>query len=42
MNEVTRKKSPRAPSIPLEEALEKALRVYEKEKRYLFDKNQFE
>jgi hypothetical protein len=34
MNEVIRKKSPRAPSIPLEEALEKALRVYEKEKRY--------
>jgi hypothetical protein len=34
MNEVIRKKSPRAPSIPLEEALDKALRVYEKEKRY--------
>ena len=34
MNHVIRKKSPRAPSIPLEEALDKALRVYEKEKRY--------
>ena len=34
MSDVIRKKSPRAPSISLEEALEKALRVYEKEKRY--------
>jgi hypothetical protein len=34
MNEAIRKKSPRAPSIPLGEAIESALRVYEKEKRY--------
>jgi hypothetical protein len=34
MNEAIRKKSPRAPSIPLGEAIERALRVYEKEKRY--------
>lgn len=29
-----RKKSPRAPSIPLEEAIERALRIYEKERRH--------
>ena len=34
MSEVLRKKSPRAPSIPLDEAIERALRVYEKEKRH--------
>jgi hypothetical protein len=34
MNEVLRKKSPRAPSIPLDEAIERTLRVYEKEKRH--------
>ncbi len=30
--QIPRKKSPRAPSIPLDEAIEKALRVYEKER----------
>lgn len=34
MSEVLRKKSPRAPSIPLDEAIERTLRVYEKEKRH--------
>lgn len=34
MNEAVRKKSPRAPSIPLDEAIEKAVRVYEREKRH--------
>jgi hypothetical protein len=34
MREVNRKKSPRAPSISLDEALERTLRVYEKEKRH--------
>jgi hypothetical protein len=34
MNEVLRKKSPRAPSIPLDEAIERTLRVYEREKRH--------
>jgi hypothetical protein len=34
MNEVTRKKSPRAPSIPLDEAVERAIGVYEKERRH--------
>lgn len=34
MNDVARKKSPRAPSIPLQEALERALAVYEKEHRH--------
>lgn len=34
MNEPVRKKSPRAPSIPLDEAIEKAVRVYEREKRH--------
>lgn len=33
-NEIARKKSPRAPSIPLDEALERALGVYEKERRH--------
>jgi hypothetical protein len=31
---VDRKKSPRAPSISLDEALERVLRIYEKEKRH--------
>lgn len=34
MSEALRKKSPRAPSIPLDEAIERTLRVYEKEKRH--------
>lgn len=34
MNEALRRKSPRAPSIPLDEAIERVLRVYEKEKRH--------
>lgn len=34
MSEVLRKKSPRAPSILLEEAIERAARVYDKEKRH--------
>src|SRR6267154_6919761 len=34
MSNALRKKSPRAPSIPLDEAIERALRVYEKEKRH--------
>lgn len=34
MNEVIRRKSPRAPSIALDEALERTLRVYGKEKRH--------
>lgn len=33
-NEIARKKSPRAPSIPLDEALERAIGVYEKERRH--------
>lgn len=33
-NEIARKKSPRAPSIALDEALERALGVYEKERRH--------
>ncbi len=32
MQEVPRKKSPRAPSMPLDEALERALRAYDKER----------
>ncbi len=32
MPEIARKKSPRAPSMPLDEALERALRAYEKER----------
>ena len=34
MSNALRKKSPRAPSISLDEAIERALRVYEKEKRH--------
>src|ERR1700676_5522191 len=34
MGELPRKKNPRAPSIPLNEAIERTLRVYEKEKRH--------
>lgn len=34
MNEAARKKSPRAPSIPLDEALERALAIYDKERRH--------
>lgn len=34
MNDNVRKKSPRAPSMPLDEAIEKAIRVYEREKRH--------
>lgn len=32
MNEIIRKKSPRAPSTPLEEALDRALKAYDKER----------
>lgn len=32
LEQLPRKKSPRAPSIPLDEAIEKALKVYEKER----------
>lgn len=34
MAEVQRKKSPRAPSMPLDEAIERAIRVYGKQKRH--------
>ena len=34
METSTRKKSPRAPSSALDEALERALRLYEKERRH--------
>lgn len=34
MSDVLRKKSPRAPSLPLNEALERALRIYDKERRH--------
>jgi len=34
MNENVRKKSPRAPSIPLSEAIEAAIKIYEKEHRH--------
>jgi hypothetical protein len=34
MNEILRKKSPRAPSISLEQALDGAVRIYEKERRH--------
>lgn len=34
MNDPLRKKSPRAPSLALDDAIEKALRVYEKERRH--------
>lgn len=34
MNDIVRKKSPRAPSLALDEAIEKAVRVYEREKRH--------
>ncbi len=34
MSEAVRKKSPRAPSIPLNEAIEGAIKVYEKEHRH--------
>jgi hypothetical protein len=34
MSDVVRKKSPRAPSMPLEEAIARVLRVYEKERRH--------
>jgi hypothetical protein len=34
MDQVQRKKSPRAPSMPLDEAIERALRVYDKERRH--------
>ncbi len=34
MNEVARKKSPRSPAFPLEDCLEKVLKIYEKEKGY--------
>lgn len=34
MNDSPRRKSPRAPSIALDEAIERALRVYEKERRH--------
>lgn len=32
MNEIVRKKSPRAPTLPLEEALDKAFRAYDRER----------
>jgi hypothetical protein len=34
MNDAVRKKSPRAPSMPLDEAITRVLRVYEKERRH--------
>jgi hypothetical protein len=34
VNEVLRKKSPRAPSLSLEESLERALKIYEQERRH--------
>lgn len=34
MNDAPRKKSPRAPSIPLEDAIERASKIYEKERRH--------
>jgi hypothetical protein len=34
MNEVLRKKSPRAPSAALDESLERALRIYDRERRH--------
>lgn len=34
MSDAPRKKSPRAPSMPLKEALEKALRIYDRERRH--------
>ena len=34
MSEAPRKKSPRAPSVPLEDALERALKIYESERRH--------
>lgn len=34
MNDVLRKRSPRAPSLPLDESLERALKIYEKERRH--------
>lgn len=34
MDHAGRKKSPRAPSIPLDEAIERATRIYEKERRH--------
>lgn len=34
MNEPVRKKSPRAPSLPLDEAVERAIKIYDKERRH--------
>jgi hypothetical protein len=34
MSEAPRKKSPRAPSIPLDDAVERALKIYDKERRH--------
>lgn len=34
MNDVLRKKSPRAPSLSLDEAVERALKIYDKERRH--------
>lgn len=34
MNDVLRKKSPRAPSLPLDESVERALKIYDKERRH--------
>jgi hypothetical protein len=34
MNEVLRKKSPRAPSLSLDESVERALKIYERERRH--------
>ncbi len=34
MSEILRKKSPRAPSIPLDEAVERVLKIYDKERRH--------
>jgi hypothetical protein len=34
MHDVLRKKSPRAPSLPLDESVERALKIYDKERRH--------
>lgn len=34
MNDVLRKKSPRAPSLPLDESVERALKIYDNERRH--------
>lgn len=34
MNDILRKKSPRAPSLPLDESVERALKIYDRERRH--------